>query len=132
MTTEPSPDAIERTFLATNQDAYRLNVQANRTDTATAEWNLTSIVTSPDETPTDRTDELLRHLEPDADEVIDAIEEHTDFRTTIDGSNLGWVLVDTDTGEITGYKLVEAYPGEPTVKINHDQLESDLRELNSQ
>jgi hypothetical protein len=123
-----SLDTIEDNFTSRqeDEDAFRYNAVIaldREAQTRVVEWDLTY----GDEV--DRTTELLNHLNVDSDDVLSAIREHTDLRTTKIGSNLGYVIVD-GSGDIIRYKILTVYPNAPSVQIDHEQLEEDLRGLN--
>lgn len=138
-----SLDTIEDKFSSytDGEDAFRCNVEIvldREENTRVVEWNLQTTVYNPisssssasaSQITVDRTSELLDHLNADSDDVLSLVREHTDLRTTKIGSNLGYVMVDTD-GDIIRFELLNAYPNAPSVKIAHEELEDDLRALN--
>lgn len=129
MTELPSPNTIDTRLTAprTNEYTYKITIEQTP-DGKQPHW---ALPTTDNVTP----DDLLDHLHPDPQDILDTILEHTDLRTTIDGSTIAWITVHPDTGHITGILRSETYPdmyhGEPTVKVNETELLDDLRKLNA-
>lgn len=128
-------ESLERDYISNKRDgAFRYNaviVFDREANSRVVNWDLEIQDRFSSAPNIDRTSELLAHLNADSDAVLSVIREHTDLRTTKIGSNLGWVIVDAG-GDIIDFKLVEAYPGAPSVKIAHEELVEDLRALNSE
>lgn len=79
--------------------------------------------TTPNGTTLELTDDT-----PDAlnnNELLDTIADHTDYRTTIDGSTIGHILIDDD-GTILAFYRPAAYVEQPKVKVNEPALQTAL------